>query len=408
MKAARPKPETLGAFSGETAGVLVVARHYWPAPGAATVRLQALVSAFVRHGHDVTVITRPPAGERPVKGPSGERLEYVVGDTETGVGLVRVFRLLLFALGAWRRTRRIKPSIVISDPPPTSALASIGRRCARRVYYLADCWSEMLSEGGGRSGQLLSLGVRPLESYVLRQSDLVIAVRENLADVARGFGARTVVTAPYGTDLSTFVPAGPLWPDPWAGALPYFVYAGNYGVIQGATVFLDAAEALWRDGAEFGMVFMGYGSDSDQVEEFALRYPERFKSLEMQPAEVAAAAFRGCIGALASMRPVTAANQTRPAKALAALACGCPLIFAGEGAFVSEVNENNLGIATPWSPNSVANALDRMLAHSQAARTGGVGPMNRPHIVQYAAENFDISRTAKDLERLICERCGHE
>jgi glycosyltransferase involved in cell wall biosynthesis len=375
--------------------IVVVARHYWPSPGAATVRLQALVRAFLARGDQVSVITRGHPEESQSSGPLGERLVCIPGDSATGVGLKRVHELVRFSAGARRVIREIAPDLVIADPPATSALASSAHPNAARVYYMADSWSDMLSEGGGRLARVLSSLVRPLERRALRGSDVVIAVRENLADLARQSGARQVITAPYGTDLSVFRFAGPGWSDPWKGDVPYFLYAGNFGVVHGATIFLDAAERMWRNGLRFGLVFMGYGSDLDVIAAFRDRQPNYFHLLPMQEPEVAASAFRGAVAALVSTRPLNVTSQTRPAKALAALACGCPVVFAGDGAFAAEVGSAELGLSAPWSSEPVAAAMESMLTHSKdhPAEYAAL----RHKIAAYAGTNFDISRSAADL-----------
>jgi glycosyltransferase involved in cell wall biosynthesis len=324
----------------------------------------------------------------------------IPGDTETGVGPVRILRLIIFAVGAWRHVLRIRPDIVVCDPPPTSALATTGLRKVRRVYYIADSWADMLAEGGGALARALAALVRPIERLALRNADLVIAVRDNLADTARRAGATTVVTAPYGTDLTTFNPDGDVWMDPWDGGIPYFLYAGNFGVVQGATVFLEAAERVWSTGRRFGVVYMGYGSDLDLISDVASRYPETFRLLPMQDPAVTASAFRGAVAALASMRPIDVTSQTRPAKALAALACGCPVVFAGAGAFAAEVAAGELGLATDWRPEPVAEAMSRLLDEAEQQPTAHEA--RRRRAAMHAAENFDIARSAARLADRIC------
>jgi glycosyltransferase involved in cell wall biosynthesis len=381
--------------------IVVVARHYWPLPGAATVRLQALVRAFVARGDQVSVITRGHPEESQPSGPLGERIVCIPGDTATGVGLKRVHELVRFSTGARRVIREITPDLVIADPPPTSALASSAHPTAARVYYIADSWSDMLREGGGRLARVLSSFVRPVEWRALRRSDIVIAVRDNLADLARRAGARQVIIAPYGTDLSAFRSTGPTWSDPWGGDVPYFLYAGNFGVVHGATIFLEAAERLWRNGLHFGVVFMGYGSDLEAIAAFRDRQPHFFHLLPMQEPEVAASAFRGAVAALASTRPLNVTSQTRPAKALAALACGCPVVFAGEGAFAAEIAAFELGLSTPWNSGAVATAMESLL--TQHNNHPAEYATLRHSASAYAVTNFDISRSAADLVDRIAD-----
>jgi hypothetical protein len=252
-----------------------------------------MVDAFVDAGAAVTVLTtRVPGLEQPTIGPRGETVVPVPGDDETGVGLRRVVLLVVFAVCAWIRLLRLRPTIVVSDPPPTSGLAALACGAGVTVYYVADLWSEMLRVGDGSVARVLARVVAPLERWVLRRARRVIVVRRNLGEYAAAAGAKDLVVAPYGTDVSAFSPVGETWPDPWAGELPYFLYAGNYGVVQGGTVFLDAARELWSRGIRFGLVYMGYGADAEAVAACAREFPDRMVTLPLQPAELAAAAYR--------------------------------------------------------------------------------------------------------------------
>ena len=382
--------------------VALVARHYWPRPGAATVRLQALVRELRGRGHDVTVYTaRSDACLEPVTGPVGEKVVPLPGDKATGVGLGRLLGLGRFALASRRRLRGLRPDVVVSDPPPTSGLAALTTG-APMVYYTADSWAQMLSEGESRFGLLIARGVKVLESRAFRRSSLVVAVRPNLGALAQAAGAPNVSVEPYGTDLHVFTPQGDRWDDPWGGDLPYFLYAGNYGVVQGAPVFIEAAERLWADGLRFGVVFMGYGSDQPAVDAAAARNPEHFRAYDAQPPETAAAAFRGAVAALSSNipRPVTA--ETRLAKALAAAACGCPQVYAGSGLFAQEMSAGDLGPAVPWDKDAVAEAMREVLRRAEEDPEDQ--RRHREAIAAYAATEFDMSATAAriadEIERL--------
>lgn len=374
----------------------VVARHYWPKPGAATVRLMALVAAARSRGLRVTVLTnRSETIAAPRVGPAGEWIIPIKGDNTTGVGVVRALRLLYFAVRAALILQKMRPAIVVSDPPPTSGFAALAWRPKTSVYYIADAWADMLEATTGTLSRLLAALVLPLERWVLRKSSLVIAVRQNLATTATSAGAKNVLVSPYGTDLTTFRPDGQVWNDPWQNALPYFLYAGNYGVIQGGTIFLEAAALLWKEGHEFGVVFMGYGSDQPTVDEFQKAHPAMFVSLPMMPPHVAAAANRGAVGALASMRPVDVAGQTRPAKALASAACGCPVVFAGVGIFAQEVSEARIGLACDWDALDVSRAMLELL--TMKVSEPGKYQALRSSAAEHARTHYDMHSVAGSL-----------
>jgi len=376
--------------------VVFVARNYWPMPCAATVRLQALTKEWKSRGAEVTVLTaRNSKLTTRTIGPVGETVIPLHANIDTRYGIGSSLRLILFAVEAWWMMRKLRPTIVISDPPPTSGLAARFSSARVCTYYIADSWTEMLRGGDGKLTRFVARAVEPLERYVLRRAHLVIAVRENLAELARDSGSQNVLVVQYGTDLKAFNDQGPLWDDPWEGSKPYFVYAGNFGHMHGATIFFDAVEQLWKSGVHIGMVFIGYGSDQQRVDEFAKKNLTDFVSLPPSPPEVVAAINRGAMGALASLRPAEVSSQTRPAKALAALACGCPIVFAGKGAFASEVETQHLGVVPHWDAVAISEAMLSLLREFET--DPGEYKRWRKQLVQYANTNFDMGQASKVL-----------
>jgi glycosyltransferase involved in cell wall biosynthesis len=101
------------------------------------------------------------------------------------------------------------------------------------------------------------------------------------------------------------------------------------------------------------------------------------------------------------MRPEEVAGETRPAKALASIAAGCPIIFAGVGTFCAEVVDHGLGLAPDWSAEVVAEAMADLL------ETARVDPAAYSRMRQvcstYAAQHLDIRVSARQLVEGILE-----
>ena len=380
--------------------LLVVARHYWPAPGAASVRLGSLVGAARARGWTVDVITGTPG---PDVDSAGVPIHRVSGDTSTGLSGRRLAELWGFSRATVQVGRSLGPvDVVIADPPPTAGLS--GLRVAREhnalgVYYYADSWADMVGQSTGTLARAVSPAVRAAESRALRRADVVVAVTERLqtqASAARG-GADDVLLVPNGADLSDFSADGEQWADPWGGSLPYVVYAGNMGVVHGAPVFLDAAERLWTEGAEFGVAFLGYGVDRAAIQARAAGSDGRCVVIDGQPPAVAASAFRGAVAGLASVRPIAVTLDSRPAKAVASIACGCPVLYAGSGVFADTVQRERLGLAVPHDADATTVALRTML-------TAAPGTWDRSAIAAYARTHFDHGRAMDGLLDLITTR----
>lgn len=378
--------------------VLLVAHQYWPTPGAATQVLQAMVRALRAAEADVTVLTcSPPAGiDEVAVGPSGEHIRYEAGPETTGVNLRRIRGLAEFAWGVLRASRGLDYDVVVSDPPPTAALAA--SRAARRrrvpfVYYLADPWVAVASGNSSVSGGVVRRVIQGLEGSGLRAADLVVAVTDNFARIAREAGARNIEIVHNGIPVDVYRPDGDTWRPDDSGR-PFFLYAGNAGVIHGAEVFAKAAAALWDDGADFDLVYMGYGMDLARVEGLAQVRPERVHLLPPQPPDVVAAALRGAVGALSSLRPIPEYADARTIKTLSGLAAGCPVVYVGDGDLAETIRAEGLGYVSEWSVDGARQSMQEALAcHADCPEAEA---KLRRQCADYARENFD--------ERLGAER----
>lgn len=379
--------------------ILLVAHQYWPTPGSATQVLTALVTELRGRGHEVDVLTcSPPSGIKPEPvGPRGERIHYAAGPEKGGVGPGRALRLAAFAAGVLRVGRRIKADLVISDPPPTagtSASLLARQKKVPFVYYMADSWVGASEDMSGFAGRLRKV-IRALEAHVVTGADQVVAATRGMARIAGNLGATRVTVVENGADISTYSPDGPSWQAP--GPRPFFLYAGNAGAVHGATVFSEAANILWRAGLDFDLVFMGYGTDFDDVAHLADR-PERVHRVEPQPVDVVASAYRGAAGALSSLRPNPKYADARPIKTLTGLACGCPAVYSGEGDFAAVIQREGLGFATQWDVEATADSMRKALELSERPEEATA---LRAHCAEYAREHFDDRKAASRVVDIV-------
>lgn len=393
--------------------VLLAAHQYWPVPGSASQVLGGLVARLRERGHEVVVLTSRPDdqvdGDLDRLGPRGEHV-FFVGPPEAGVSAPRrVANLATFAAGIRRAARTLQYDVVVSDPPPTAAAAALAAASGRGVpfvYYLADSW------GGAARGsrrpwiRAVSPVISAIEDRALTRARLVIAATDGMREVAERARAHEVHVVRNGVPTDVFRPEGEeWWPHPQQR--PFFLYAGNAGVVHGAEVFCAAAERLWREGADFDVVYMGYGSDSPLIDAAAERWPERLIQVGLRPPQVVAAASRTAIGALTSLRDVPQYADARPIKAMSGLACGTPVVYAGRGEFADEVRAHDVGFVSPWDVDAVAGTLRAALDAAQ--RPEELAAM-RARCAAYALQHFDdriaSARAADLVVRAVDDRRG--
>jgi hypothetical protein len=101
-----------------------------------------------------------------------------------------------------------------------------------------------------------------------------------------------------------------------------------------------------------------------------------------------------------SIRPGLGYDFAKPTKVYAATACGVPVIFSGEGATRTLVQEHGLGWATPHSPEAVADAMD---AAVDPTRTGSPDPDS---LVAWTREHASLRAAADAAVRSVLEKAG--
>jgi glycosyltransferase involved in cell wall biosynthesis len=262
------------------------------------------------------------------------------------------------------------------------------------VYYFSDSWSEVTKDAESRTARILHGVVTRLENQVLARAALVVGVTGDLKRLAQQSGAVRVIGVANGIDTEMFTDQGDTW-SPVGGNGPFFLYAGNAGLVHGAHVFVDAAVRLWQGGWSFDLVHMGYGADRFLERSAELEpWSDRIFVLGNQPAELVAAAYRGALGALSSLRPLPHYAHARPMKTMSGLACGCPAVYAGEGEFADAVRSAGLGYVQKWSVDGAELAMREAL--TQEASDGH--QLLRSRCRQYAVSHFEERHGA----RIVC------
>lgn len=369
---------------------LVVAHNYHPAVGAAAIRLELLTAQLIEDGMEVTVLTS--STDERLTGPSGEN---VIGTSRGWMPTSRMLRTLVLAVRGAVEARR--HDVVVSDPPPYVALASmLGAKVggATGVFYYCDSWASVAASRGSRVWQTAAQLFERLEAGAARLAGVTAASTPALAERARGWSNRVELVR-NGTDLQTYTPTGPAWEgQPLPGK--YFLYAGTMGLVHGAEVFAQAVEQLWTDGEDVGLVFVGSGTDSDVIREAADRSQGRILFLAPLPPEQIARLYRGCVGALSSMRPVPGYEDARPVKTLAAMACGAIPVYVSGGELAGELTDTGLGFVAPYSVEGARQTMESVLRLGDAERRDLSERCRR-----YAEEHFDQRRAASLVSQAI-------
>lgn len=392
-------------------GALLVTRIHLPEAAAASFRLDGVERALARHGVPVRVLTTTTPGREgapaPVPDdPEGVRVSRWPALRDASGYLRGYLPYMSYDLPvALRLGTASRPDIVLVEPPPTTGVV-VRAVCALRrlpyVWYAPDVWSDATASTG--ASDIVVRVVRAIESWAVRGAVRVIAVNEGVAERARAMGARDVVIVPNGVDTSTFTPDGarPGSEERVAMGLtgPYFVYAGTASEWQGAGVFVQALEKVRRTHPTAQILYLGQGSDWERIGDLARRLPVGPDGLPgvvmhgLLPAQEAARWQRGAVASLVSIIPGQGYDFAYPTKVLAALGCGVPVVYAGTGPVVADVEREHLGWAASYDVDAVARAM-------VAALEAPDDPGRPARLSRWVLDNRSLKATGEAVARTL-------
>jgi glycosyltransferase involved in cell wall biosynthesis len=335
---------------------IIVSRIFSPEPAAAAFRLNALSDALVAQDFQVDVITTRFGATRSERGLKKRISRWPV--LRNRDGYVRGYlSYLSFDIPVFFRLLVSKrPDVVIVEPPPTTGIVVRIVCGLRRIPYIAyapDLISDAMDSMD--SSSLVKRFVRWIERLTYQGAAHTISVSDGISAKLSGWiSSSSITNVGNGIDTQVFSVEGPQY----VHDAPFFLYAGTASEFQGATVFLDAFELVAAKRERIDLIFVGQGSDFEEISRRAVaRNDARVRILARVAPEEAAGLFRGALASLVSIRPGLSYDFAIPTKIFASCATGVPVIFSGSGAAKELVERNGLGWVSDFSPESVAEAM---------------------------------------------------
>lgn len=349
----------------------IVSRIHLPEASAASFRLDAVEKALVNAGQQIRVLTAKVPKSYSISEPSHIRRVPVIRDKD---GYIKGYvPYMSFDIQAFFNVLfGPKPHVILVEPPPTTGFMmrlACGVRRIPYVWYGADVWSDA-AESTGAPKPVVSV-VRFMEKTAVRGAAACIAVSEGVAERLHAFGASQVEVIPNGADTDVFnLAAQPFSCEELSSygvKQPYAIYAGTASQWQGAEIFAQAFSDYWKQAQQHQLVFIGRGDSLPAIREIAeeLASYARAHGVDYEPLLVfdsfppaeAAKWQRGAQVALVSIQPGIGYDFAYPTKVLTALACGTPVLYAGVGPAITDIQANELGLVAEFSPEAIAEQL---------------------------------------------------
>ncbi len=364
----------------------LLTQYYHPEPGAASIRLRALVSELTKRGVKIRVITGMPNYPEGRFHPGfGKRLWQ-----HDAIDGVPVLRLWLYPAAGRRPLRRILNYIsftcmaffammtqklgdvvFVEAQPITLALpawfASLFRRTPY-IYNTPDLQVEYAKEGRWGIGALLSRWAASLEAFLMRKSVSVSTVTHGFmryfAENRSGIAQR-LTFLPNGVDPEIFRPLPydiAMAKEVQAEHKKVFVYSGVLASYHGVNVLIDAAIRL-RNDSEILIVINGMGPERQALESRVLQESLTNVHFSDYPAHELSRLMSIAEAGLATMASHEVTKLMRLAKILPYSATGKPVVFAGWGESADLIVANGSGIVSPPGDDVAFAASIKELAY---------------------------------------------
>jgi glycosyltransferase involved in cell wall biosynthesis len=400
--------------------ILIVSQYYAPEPGAPQIRLRNMAAQLTQLGVKVRVLTGMP--NYPLgRIFDGYRRRLFMKETIDGIPVSRIWlypaagrapvrRLLnylsftLLALPAVLFSR--KPDLIFVEAQPlVLAIPAWLTKCLRGVPYVyntPDLQVEVAKEGGWIGLQWFIALARGLEGFLMRNALTVTTVTHAFIDhfiESRHIARSKMSFLPNGADTDRLKPMprnGAYAERMGVGSRKVFTYAGTHAHYQGLEVIVEAADRL-RDREDIVILMVGNGPVREQLMRSASERGLGNLIFQQSPFEEMACLMSITTCSLVVLRDMAAARKMRLSKAIPPLACGVPLIYAGEGETAEIVRRERCGLVVqPERPELLAAAI-RKVADDPVLRSS-MGARGRA----LAEREFSWKSIVRDWYRQIC------
>jgi colanic acid biosynthesis glycosyl transferase WcaI len=375
--------------------IVYVSQYYPPEMGAPAARVSAFARRWAAMGHDVTVVTSFPNHPTGIIPPAYRGHLRLIED-DHGVRVVRTFLYAAANKGVIKRGLCYvsfalssvlqgsgpagRPDVVIATSPQflvtLSGWALSRLKGVPLVTEIRDLWPDsIVAVGASRANSPLVRGLRVLERFVYRQSDLVVSVTRSFVPLLRDRGARRVSFISNGADPAAFsTSAERTQVRARYGFRERFVasFVGTLGMAHGLESVLDAAEIL-RDRKEVLFWLVGEGARRSALEaEARSRGLDNVRFEGQVPRENIPGVLASSDAALVLLRPDPLFETVLPSKMFEAMAASCPVILGVRGESRALLEESGGGIAIePGNGAALAEAVEALAADPDAGRRRG-------------------------------------
>lgn len=402
--------------------ILILTQYFPPEVGAAQTRLYETAQGLLNNGVDVDVFTSMPSY------PLGEIFDDYKGcfyrqDKIDGINVYRVWAYASNELGVIKRLfsygsftalamtafAKVKPKpdlIFVESPPLTLGVTGyiLGKlwRCPW-ILNLSDLWPDSIFALGAMSKESLAgKSMIKLERFLYRKTSGITAVTEGMVSdllQKKHIPQNKLYYLPNGANVEVFQPVQNLAERKQKN----FIYAGRIGSAHGVEVIAKAAE-FTKHRQDICYQIVGDGPELENLKKLALDLKlTNLIFIEPVPLTEMPHKLKEAYAALVTLKDLPLFKGTRPAKMMAPLAAGLPIVYSGAGEGADLVEETSAGLVTPpEDEKALAEAVLWLADHPQAACE--MGMQGRKFAEDHLDWNVLVKNWLCDVQERLIEK----
>lgn len=407
--------------------ILFLSHYFPPEVNAPASRTYEHCAAWVRRGHEVTVVTCAPNHPRGVLY-AGYRNRWFQTETRDGIRVIRLWTYLSPNEGFLRRTlnyisymvtailaipRLPRPDVVISTSPQFfNGLAGYFVSRFKRVPWvleIRDLWPESIVAVGAIKNAWIIRLLERLELFAYRKAEAIVCVTDAFKQymIDKGIDPAKVFVIKNGVNLGLFQTRDRETPEAQAlsrslGVEGRFVaaYVGTHGMAHHLDTILEAAAITAGDDVLYVMV--GDGAERDRL--LAKRQAmglENVVMLEQLPKEKMPVLWSLTDLSLVLLKKSDLFKTVIPSKIFESLAMEVPVVLGVEGESKALIEEAGAGLCIePEDAGALAGAVKRLRENEDLAKR--LGSSGRRYVQQY----FDRSVLADRYLQVLGSAIG--
>lgn len=375
--------------------IALVSRIFHPEPSVAASTEHVFAQELAAAGHFVSVLTTKAPNLKVPKAEPGIKVSRWPALRDKNGYIKGIVQYLSFDIPSFFRVLALhpKPDFILVEPPPTTGFMVNLAAKIRRIpygYRVADLWSQAVTDTD--TNKLVQKLLVWVEKAALRGATMLFPVHEGVAERLKEFGI-SKIPEPIGLGIDTeeFEPYGDQITE--HSGKQILLYSGTASQVHGAEIFVEAFQKIKIDFPDAILVFLGQGTSFDNLKKIAANSNNRIEVRPRVASTTAAKWIRSSVATLASVAPGKY-GYAFPTKVYASVACGIPVIYSGAERAGKIVSDNNLGIATSYSADAVADAMKVMLTREKT---------DSAYLRNWAIGNISIRFVGKEVAKRITD-----